>query len=260
MGLPRPEDDRYFSLGTPSDPVFAVFAEKRGGAEGRKGRMVLRDPAQLDTDWGAVQLRKKNVGETMECPHCQEALSKWEVPDDPCIDWPNDYLYLCFNDFCPFVVRGWRFMWNQGILGTSYRYLFNPLKGTSTTVPIRGLTDLRPGIVDEDPAGRFRSAIEPRFGGLLVLAQGEGVWSEAGAAKRVSGSGDMKGPRCQSRSDHGFAWFFSSWPILVFGRIFFVSEPSVISRVLVQRVGVFRLGFLDPVRVHPDAYPFRRTT
>jgi hypothetical protein len=51
-------------------------------------------------------------------------------------------------------------MWNQGILGTSYRYLFNPLTETSTTVPIRGLTDLRPGIVGEDPAGRYRSAID----------------------------------------------------------------------------------------------------
>jgi SAM-dependent methyltransferase len=160
MGLPRPEDDRYFSLGVPSDPVFAVFAEKSGGPGIDGHRMILRDPAQLDTDWAAVQARKAQVGGTMECPHCQQRLSKWEVPDDPCIDWPNDYLYLCFNDFCPFVVRGWRHMWNQGILGTSYRYLYNPIKGTSTTVPIRGLTDLRPGIVEEDPAGRFRSAID----------------------------------------------------------------------------------------------------
>jgi SAM-dependent methyltransferase len=160
MGLPRPEEDRYFSLGTPSDPLFAVFAEKKGLVSNRRNRLVLRDPAQLDTDWADVQERKSKVGDTLECPHCQQKLSKWEVPDDPCIDWPNDYLYLCFNDFCPFVVRGWRYMWNQGIVGTSYRYLFNPLKGTSTTVPIRGLTDLRPGIVDEDPAGRYRSAIE----------------------------------------------------------------------------------------------------
>jgi SAM-dependent methyltransferase len=173
MGLPRPEDDRYFSLGTPSDPVFAVFAEKTGlsaeAANGRKPRLVLRDPAQIDLDSATIQKRKERVGETMECPYCQQRLSKWEVPDDPCIDWPNDYLYLCFNDFCPFLVRGWRHMWNQGILGTSYRYLFNPLKGTSTTVPIRGLTDLRPGIVEEDPAGRFRSALErgiPDFSGL----------------------------------------------------------------------------------------------
>lgn len=160
MGLPRPENDRYFSLGIPSDPVFAVFAEKVGGAADRRPRMVPRDPAQMDTDGGAVQRRKERVGETLECPHCRRLLSKWEVPDDPCIDWPNDHLYLCFNDFCPFVVRGWRHMWNQGILGTSYRYLFNPETGTSTTVPIRGLTDLRPGIVGEDPAGRFRSVID----------------------------------------------------------------------------------------------------
>ena len=169
MGLPRPEDDRYFALGIPSDPIFAVFAEKPGGPAHRQPRMVLRDPAQMDTDWGAVQKRKERVGQTLACPHCRQPLSKWEVPDDPCIDWPNEYLYLCFNDFCPFVVRGWRHMWNQGILGTSYRYLFNPERGTSTTVPIRGLTDLRPGIVEEDPAGRFRSVIEagiPDFSGL----------------------------------------------------------------------------------------------
>jgi SAM-dependent methyltransferase len=172
MGLPRPEEDRYFSLGTPSDPVFAVFAEKRGLVANRRNRLVLRDPAQLDTDWAAVQERKERVAETLECPHCQQKLSKWEVPDDPCIDWPNDYLYLCFNDFCPFVVRGWRHMWNQGILGTSYRYLFNPMTGTSTTVPIRGLTDLRPGIVEEDPAGRFRSVIDkgpPDFSGMTPV-------------------------------------------------------------------------------------------
>jgi SAM-dependent methyltransferase len=169
MGLPRPEGDRYFHLGVPSDPVFAVFAEKVGGAAGRPVRMVLRDPAQIDVDWAAVQARKEAVAETLECPYCQKRLSRWEVPDDPCIDWPNDHLYLCFNDFCPFVVRGWRHMWNQGILGTSYRYLFNPVKGTSMTVPIRGLADLRPGIVGEDPAGRFRSVLEeglPDFSGL----------------------------------------------------------------------------------------------
>ncbi len=180
MGLPRPEDDRYFSLGTPSDPVFAVFAEKKGSVLNRRYRLVLRDPAQLDTDWAAVQGRKDTVGETLECPHCQRRLSKWEVPDDPCIDWPNDYLYLCFNDFCPFVVRGWRYMWNQGILGTSYRYLFNPLKGTSTTVPIRGLTDLRPGIVEEDPAGRFRSAIEKGLPDFAELTPVEGYGPDLG--------------------------------------------------------------------------------
>jgi SAM-dependent methyltransferase len=150
MGLPRPEGDRFHSHGLPSDPVFAVYAEKRGGAPGRSPRVPPPDPARLPVDKGAVEARRKKVGETLACPHCGEKLSKWKVPDDPCIDWPNEYLFLCFNDHCPFLIRGWRFLWEQGFPGASYRYLFNPGTGASTTVPVRGLQDLRPGIVSED--------------------------------------------------------------------------------------------------------------
>jgi SAM-dependent methyltransferase len=169
MGLPRPEDDRYFSLGVPSDPIFAVFAEKSGGEAGRPSRQAPPDPAHVELRASEVDARRRRVGETMECPYCQVKLSRWKVPDDPCIDWPNDYLYICFNDSCPFVVRGWRHMWNQGVMGTSYRLLFDPVKQATTTVPIRSLLDLRPGIMEEDPAGPFRSVIQegrPDFSGL----------------------------------------------------------------------------------------------
>jgi len=148
MGLPRPRSDRYYASGVPSDPVFAVFAEKKGATPGRAARVAPTDPSRIELDAEAVNTRKARVAETMACPYCGKALSKWEVPDDPCIDWNNDFLYLCFNDACPFVVRGWRFMWEQGIEGHSYRYLFNPATGASTTVPIRGLHDLKPGIVE----------------------------------------------------------------------------------------------------------------
>lgn len=147
VGLPRPADDRYADEGVPSDPVFAVFAEKKGGDEDRPLRPVPEDPAELAMDRAVVEARKRDVARTGLCPYCQEPLSQWEVPDDPCIDWNNEYLRICFNDACPFVVRGWRFMWDQGIEGHSYRYLLNPETGGSTTVPIRGLNDLRPGIV-----------------------------------------------------------------------------------------------------------------
>jgi len=148
MGLPRPEDDDYFVLGLPSDPVFAVFAERKGRAPGRRARRLPMDPAHLELDVEVARARKREVGATLECPYCQKRLIRWEVPDDPCIDWPNEYLYLCFNDSCPFVVRGWRHMWNQGTVGVSYRYLFNPETGASNTVPIRSLMDLRPGIME----------------------------------------------------------------------------------------------------------------
>jgi len=150
MGLPRPVDDRFYPLGLPSDPVFAVYAEKRGGSPGRPPRVPPPDPARVPVDQDAVEARRKRVAETLACPHCGERLRKWKVPDDPCIDWPNEYLYLCFNDHCPFLVRGWRFLWEQGFPGASYRYLFNPETGASTTVPVRGLQDLRPGIVSGD--------------------------------------------------------------------------------------------------------------
>ena len=149
MGLPRPAEDRFHHLGLPSDPVFALYAEKRGGPQGRPLRVAPRDPARMPIDEAAVEARRRRLGEALACPHCGERLNKWEVPDDPCIDWPNDYLYLCFNDACPFLVRGWRFLWEQGFHGASYRYLYNPQTGASTTVPIRGLNDLRPGIVQE---------------------------------------------------------------------------------------------------------------
>ena len=150
MGLPRPVDDRYAGTGIPSDPVFALFAEKMGGKSGGSIRDLPPDPARLEVDPDAVAAGKLDVRHTLACPHCQKALSKWEVPDDPCIDWPNEYMYLCFNDHCPFLVRGWRYMWEQMIEGHSYRYLFNPLTGASTTVPIQGLLDLKPGIVPEE--------------------------------------------------------------------------------------------------------------
>lgn len=149
MGLPRPEDDPLCAAGYPSDPVFAVFAEKSGGEPHRPPRVPPPDPADVQVDHAAVEARKRHVGETLRCPYCQASLSRWNVPDDPAIDWPNSILYLCFSDACPFLVRGWRYMWDQGNPGVSYRYLFNPETGASRTVPIRSLQDLRPGIAPD---------------------------------------------------------------------------------------------------------------
>ncbi len=68
------------------------------GRSGRPPRIPPEDPADLPIDPEAVEVRKGEVGETLRCPYCQERLSRWEVPDDPAIDWPNRTLYLCFNE------------------------------------------------------------------------------------------------------------------------------------------------------------------
>jgi SAM-dependent methyltransferase len=44
-GKPRPSDDKYADLGIPSDPVYAVYADKRGGCRTVRGTFG-REPVQ----------------------------------------------------------------------------------------------------------------------------------------------------------------------------------------------------------------------
>jgi SAM-dependent methyltransferase len=149
QGRPRPATDRYAHLGLPSDPIFAVWAEKVGGPAGRPERRppdlepwFVRDPDELER-------RKAAVAETMSCPYCSERLRKWAVPQTPFTEWDQEFLYVCFNDRCPYLLRGWRAMAEQGNTGFSYRLMFNPGNGRCLPMPIPSLKALRESIVDE---------------------------------------------------------------------------------------------------------------
>ena len=62
--------------------------------------------------------------------------------------------YICFNDECPYYVRGWDTFSNQGIPG-SYRFMFDPESGGCHSVPVLTPTALRASIVAaEDPNAR----------------------------------------------------------------------------------------------------------
>jgi hypothetical protein len=149
QGRPRPETDRYAHLGLPSDPVFAVWAERAGGAAGRPERRppelepwFIRDPEELER-------RKAAVAETMACPYCSDRLRTWAVPQTPFTEWDQEFLYVCFNDRCPYLLRGWRAMAEQGNSGFSYRLMFNPGNGRCLPMPVPSLKALRESIVDE---------------------------------------------------------------------------------------------------------------
>ena len=77
-------------------------------------------------------------------------MKKWKVPDTPFAEWGADYLYICFNDECPYMLRGWEVMSKQGNLGFSYRAMFNPASGSVGPMPIHSLKAMREGIVDDD--------------------------------------------------------------------------------------------------------------
>ncbi len=146
MGRPRPENDKYSHLGIPSDPVYAVFAEKQGGAgaRGRKENLVAITDKGYDKK--EVEARKAQVKDTLCCPYCGEKLSKWEVPDDPFVEWPDDFLYICFNDACPYIIEGWKAMFEQGMPGMSCRVMYVSGKDNIVAVPVQGLNDFREGI------------------------------------------------------------------------------------------------------------------
>jgi SAM-dependent methyltransferase len=126
MGQPRPRDDKYAGLGLPSDPVWAVWAEKKGASAARAPRpAVSPEPSPLPSR-EVIEARKARVGQTLECPYCEEKLVRWDVEPGPFNEWPNEFFWVCFNNDCPYLIQGWAVMAAQGAPGFSYRLVYNP--------------------------------------------------------------------------------------------------------------------------------------
>jgi len=145
-GLPRPAEDRYAELGIPSDPVIAVYTDRAGGSgvERPDPAVVAGDVAAPDA--ALVAERKAAVRTTGCCPYCEQPLSKWAVPQTPFTEWNVETMYVCFNDACPYYVRGWRAMESQGNFGFSYRLRFNPDNDTFPPLPVPSHKAFRSGI------------------------------------------------------------------------------------------------------------------
>ena len=147
FGKPRPRDDKYAHLGLPSDPIYAVYAETRGKTSHKKPRPQARYALSTNIDQKNIEKRKAEVKETLCCPYCGEQLQKWMVPDNPFSQtWDNDFMYICFNDACPYYVRGWDHMTGAGNRGTSYRLMYNPDKDCCMPIPVPSPHALKNGI------------------------------------------------------------------------------------------------------------------
>jgi SAM-dependent methyltransferase len=149
-GKPRPRDDKYADRGIPSDPVYAVYAEKQGGDPDRPKRPAV-EPETSGRVLSARELneRKPLVRKTLCCPHCGERMKKWEVPNSPFTQWDSEFMYICFNDACPYLVRGWDVMERQGNGGCSYRQVYDPDRDCLMPIPVHSLRMMRDGIVPE---------------------------------------------------------------------------------------------------------------
>ena len=95
-----------------------------------------------------IEQRKKNIKNTLCCPHCNEKLSKWAVPHTLFTTWTNDFMYVCFNDECSYLMRGFEAAARVGNAG-SYRLMYDPELDCCQPVPVLSKKALRESIVDE---------------------------------------------------------------------------------------------------------------
>jgi SAM-dependent methyltransferase len=150
-GKPRPRDDKYAHMGIPSDPVYALYAERTGGgASSGKNRPIVSVSYGESLEKDELEKRKRSVKETLRCPYCGEKMKKWAVPDNPfAYTWDNEFMYICFNDECPYFVRGWDHMYRAGNRGTSYRCMYNPENDRCSPIPVPSPKALRESIVEK---------------------------------------------------------------------------------------------------------------
>lgn len=147
--LDEREDDKYAQHGIPSDPIYAVFAEKPGKVAAKKPRPsahLIKESLMNKED---LEEKKKQIHKTLRCPHCDEKMKKWAVPENPFeATWANEFLYICFNDNCPYYVRGWDHIFKSTSRIASYRFMYNQEKDTCAPIPVPSPKALRESIIN----------------------------------------------------------------------------------------------------------------
>jgi SAM-dependent methyltransferase len=107
---------------------------------------------RADVRCGGLERTHEGEADPLRCPYCGDRLKKYEVPHSPCeIDYwyEASFLYICFNDRCPYFERGWEWMWSKMKRNVSYRHMYNPATRKSGPIPVPTFYALRDGIVEE---------------------------------------------------------------------------------------------------------------
>lgn len=89
-------------------------------------------------------------GTQARCPYCHALLKTWAAPDET--SWGGEFQLVCFNDECPYYIRGWAWMASQFQVTASYRYRIDPQTGEAGPLPVWSNDALKAAVVASEDA------------------------------------------------------------------------------------------------------------
>jgi len=82
-------------------------------------------------------------------------MKRWATPQMG--TWGSKFMYVCFNDDCPYYIKGWDWMRSQYNVNASYRHKFDPHTGESGPIPVWSRDALKNGIIEENDQDNERN-------------------------------------------------------------------------------------------------------
>jgi hypothetical protein len=76
-------------------------------------------------------------------------MARWANPQQS--TWGGGFQFVCFNDDCPYFVRGWVWMQAHYNVAVSYRYRLDPATGSTGPLPVWSRDALRGSILQDYP-------------------------------------------------------------------------------------------------------------